>query len=383
MLVLSFILAAGSLSTLCIGAPLPKVALSVRNVPESTYSNTAPRDIVERSNTYKIYGGTGLVSNGWPAQSAWVANFETMFAAQSSVLSSSCAQWNVANNSPAEIAAIKSGILTVAAETGVDSRYILAILMQESNGCVRVPTTNWGVRNPGLMQDHDGAATCNEGGVQNPCPAATITQMIRDGAAGTPAGEGLKQTIARSGATDVSKYYKAARLYNSGSIDASGNLGAGIATHCYASDIANRLTGWSTGPSGCSEGSIGGMTGTASTGGNDNTPTTPTTPVVVKPSPTVTKAATSTPKVSTTPKATPKPATPAPVKQVGDKTPKTQKAPGASASCKGWYNVASGDVCTVVQNKFGVSMANLMKWNSQLKSDCSNLWLGYSYCVSA
>jgi LysM repeat protein len=367
MLVLSFILAAGSLSSLCIGAPLPKVALSARNVPESTYADNAARDIVKRSNTYKVYGGNGLVSNGWPAQSAWVANFETMFAAQSSVLSSSCAQWNVANNSPTEIAAIKSSILTVAAETGVDSRFILAIMMQESNGCVRAPTTNWGVRNPGLMQDHDGAATCNEGGVQNPCPAATITQMIRDGAAGTPAGEGLKQTIARSGATDVSKYYKAARLYNSGSVDASGNLGMGIATHCYASDIANRLTGWSTGPSGCSEAGVGALTGTASTGGNGNTPTTPA-------SPTVTKAA-------TTPTA--KPATPAPVKQVGDKTPKTQKAPGASASCKGWYSVASGDVCSVVEKKLGVSMANLMKWNSQLKSDCSNLWLGYSYCVSA
>lgn len=39
-------------------------------------------------------------------------------------------------------------------------------------------------------------------------------------------------------------YLQAARIYNSGSIAPSGNLEDGIATHCYSSDIANRLTGW-------------------------------------------------------------------------------------------------------------------------------------------
>ena len=89
--------------------------------------------------------------------------------------------------------------------------------------------------------------------------------MIKDGATGTAAGDGLKQTLSESHATDVSmcvlrldpldlliceltnimsRYYKAARIYNSGSIAASGKLEDGIATHCYASDIANRLTGW-------------------------------------------------------------------------------------------------------------------------------------------
>lgn len=377
MLVLSFILAAGSLSTLVSGAPLPKFALSVRNAIESVAD--AAHHLVERSgDIYRVYGGSGAVSNGWPAQSAWVADFETMFNNNKVIMSSSCTQWSVPNNSPAEITAIHDGIKTVAGETGIDARYILAILMQESNGCVRVPTTNWGVRNPGLMQDHDGAATCNENGVQNPCPSNTITQMIRDGAAGTSAGEGLQQTIARSGATDVSKFYKAARLYNSGSIDGSGNLGAGIATHCYASDVANRLTGWVSAPHGCQEGSIGSNTGSANTGNNDNlpvTPTTPTTPPKVTPKPSA----------KPTPTPTPKPTTPKPMppKQVGDKTPTAQKAPGAIASCKGWYTVVNGDYCGKVGQQFGVSMSNLQKWNTQLKSDCSNLWLNYSYCVSA
>jgi len=50
--------------------------------------------------------------------------------------------------------------------------------------------------------------------------------------------------MSQAGSDDVSKYYKAARIYNSGSVASSGNLNDGIATHCYASDIANRLTGW-------------------------------------------------------------------------------------------------------------------------------------------
>src|SRR3712207_7146665 len=50
------------------------------------------------------------------------------------------------------------------------------------------------------------------------------------------------------------------RSYNSGRIDPSGNLAAGIATHCYASDIAARLLGWASDekhPSTCNEETIG------------------------------------------------------------------------------------------------------------------------------
>lgn len=46
------------------------------------------------------------------------------------------------------------------------------------------------------------------------------------------------------GPTDSRAFYMAARLYNSGEIDESLSLENGIATHCYSSDIANRLTGW-------------------------------------------------------------------------------------------------------------------------------------------
>ena len=85
-----------------------------------------------------------------------------------------------------------------------------------------------------------------------PCPAEIIEEMIREGAAGTNDGDGLVQCLNDSGAEDVSAYYKAARCYNSGAVAESGLLEEGGATHCYASDIANRLTGWAEAEPACS-----------------------------------------------------------------------------------------------------------------------------------
>lgn len=262
MFVLHLILAAGSLSTLISGAPVPSFLSGSVTQVTTTHLSEERRS----TSTYiTTFGGTGDVSDGWPSQDQWVSSFDTMFADNNAILTSSCTQWGVPNNSDQEISEMSSSIKSVAASTGVDARFIFAIIMQESNGCVRAPTTNYGVRNPGLMQDHDGAGTCNDATVQNPCPTSEITQMIQDGTAGTAAGDGLKQCLALSGATDVSMYYKAARIYNSGSIDSSKNLGAGIATHCYASDIANRLLGWSSGPSGCDANTVASLTTTSGT----------------------------------------------------------------------------------------------------------------------
>jgi hypothetical protein len=92
---------------------------------------------------------------------------------------------------------IKLAIEQVAAETGVDHRFILAVILQESAGCVRVPTTGGANPNPGLMQSHAGSNTCNNGNglITNPCPQATITGMVTDGVAGTTSGWGLADCI--------------------------------------------------------------------------------------------------------------------------------------------------------------------------------------------
>ncbi|KAI6816431.1 hypothetical protein KC340_g16051 [Hortaea werneckii] len=195
--------------------------------------------------TYTVYTGDGSTGAGWPSESDWT-NFDAMWTANLDYISISCEQFGVADNSDSESADLKSAIQDVASSTGVDARFILAVVMQESKGCVRAPTTAYSHANPGLMQSHEGEGSCNgaDGNVQNPCPQDEINQQIEDGTAGTSAGDGLKQLLGQTGASDVSKYYKAARMYNSGSVDPSGDLGKGVATHCYASDIANRLTGW-------------------------------------------------------------------------------------------------------------------------------------------
>ena len=224
-------------------------------LPTGTNGVTPIEDVQTVSDfgdTYKYYTGNGSPSAGWPALSQW-GTFAQLWAANAAIMPNTCGwnSWGAADTAN-EIANIKAAIMAEAKATGVDERFILAIVMQESEGCVRVPTTNNGVRNPGLMQSHNGSGTC--AGV-DPCPASEITQMIKDGTAGTSSGDGLKQTLSETAPTTgtgtVRNYYAAARKYNSGSVDYT-NLDDGLgSTACYASDVANRLTGWVLAASSC------------------------------------------------------------------------------------------------------------------------------------
>jgi LysM repeat protein len=127
---------------------------------------------------------------------------------------------------------IHEAIIQVASESSIDQRLILAVIMQESQGHVHIPTTDNGVRNPGLMQSHNGVEYSDSD------PRGSIFQMIRDGTEGTADGDGLVQLVRRYG-----NVYEALRAYNSGSVnelDLSDGLGA---TASYVSDCANRLLG--------------------------------------------------------------------------------------------------------------------------------------------
>ena len=217
-------------------------------------ANALPTTLEQRSvaDVYKGYTGNGSAAQGWPALSQW-GSFDELWNTNQNILQNSC-NWNGwgANNSPQEISDIKKAIQQVSGEAQVGPRFMLAIVLQESKGCVRAPTTNNGVRNPGLMQSHNGSGSC--AGV-NPCPWNSILQMIRDGTAGTSSGDGLKQTMAKTagatGAGSERNYFAAARMYNSGSVDYN-NLNNGLgSTPCYASDVANRLTGWTLAASQC------------------------------------------------------------------------------------------------------------------------------------
>ncbi|KAH8692284.1 hypothetical protein BGW36DRAFT_438298 [Talaromyces proteolyticus] len=208
------------------------------------------------TDAYTMYSGDGSAGSGWPDQSTWVS-YSDMFENNKPFMQAHCGNlgWGD-NDSDAEIQAIQDAIDTVATATFVDHRFILAVIMQESGGCVRAPTSVYSVSNPGLMQDHSGASTCNPGSSGSaqsisPCPDDQISGMISDGTAGTDAGDGLANCLNQATGTGSQAFYEAARIYNSGSVDPSGDLGAGVATHCYASDIANRLTGWVNAAHGC------------------------------------------------------------------------------------------------------------------------------------
>ncbi|EMF09876.1 uncharacterized protein SEPMUDRAFT_9925, partial [Sphaerulina musiva SO2202] len=140
------------------------------------------------------------------------------------------------HNSESEIEHIRNAIEIVSKDSGVDARVIVCVIVQESGGDVRVRTTNNGVRNPGLMQSHNGVEF-------NPSdPQGSILQMIRDGTqgvAGPDGGEGLQQCYE----AEEKNWYRAFRRYNSGSVNQKElNDGKG-ATEGYVRDVANRLMG--------------------------------------------------------------------------------------------------------------------------------------------
>ncbi len=196
---------------------------------------------------YTFYSGDG---SSWPAISSW-ESFDNMWQNNLAILGTNCQSlFGVAPNSADETQQIYNAIEAVAGKCYVDHRFILAIIMQETKGCVRAPTTNYGVRNPGLIQTHNGTGTCNDNGnIQNPCPATEIFLMVEDGAMGTIYGDGLTQSLNEATGSGAQANYQAARMYNSGSIPSNGDLGGCPgSTPCYSSDVANRLTGWVENP---------------------------------------------------------------------------------------------------------------------------------------
>ncbi|KAI1459302.1 carbohydrate-binding module family 50 protein [Annulohypoxylon moriforme] len=55
--------------------------------------------------------------------------------------------------------------------------------------------------------------------------------------------------------------------------------------------------------------------------------------------------------------------------------------PGLATNCKACYKVVEGDTCYAVANSKGISLANFLAWNPSINAACTNLQLGYNYCV--
>ncbi|KAJ5165060.1 uncharacterized protein N7500_006890 [Penicillium coprophilum] len=55
--------------------------------------------------------------------------------------------------------------------------------------------------------------------------------------------------------------------------------------------------------------------------------------------------------------------------------------PGMVANCDKFHMVVDGDQCGNIAQKYGISQSQFTKWNPQVGSGCSGLWLGYYVCV--
>ncbi|TVY37675.1 hypothetical protein LOCC1_G008023 [Lachnellula occidentalis] len=205
----------------------------------------------------KTFSGNG--GKGWPTIDQWLS-FEDLWAKNVKGMGTCYAAPGTKAQAPTtdnEKKDIKASIQEVAQKTGVDKRYILATILQESSGCVRAGTTlspgSVQVSNPGLMQDHNGSHNCHD--KPAPCPKDTITGMLMDGTNGTldvkGGGDGLKQTLATAEglgakAGSAQAAYWSSRIYNSGSYDGKKALEDPTlgATADYCDMMANRLIGW-------------------------------------------------------------------------------------------------------------------------------------------
>ncbi|KAG9192605.1 hypothetical protein G6011_11339 [Alternaria panax] len=313
---------------------------------------------------YVTFGGDGSMLAGWPKQKEWMS-FDDAWSANQNFIKGSCKHngWSD-NNSDAETQAIKDSIQTESHNSGVPKEFILAVMMQESKGCVRAPTSQSDAHSPGLMQGA-GTASCHPLGQvpTSPCPADEIRAMIHEGTAGEGLRTSLKESLdAFSTTRDDSKYYKAARRYNSGSQITNPNLGLS-ATACYASDIANRLIRPFS-ESSCDSNAVARLTKTESRESNNNNNSNQE--IDLDQHQTDNKQLVPAPKQGSN-------------VQGGNSGILDANITGATDGCTKYYVPGGGATCESAP----VAFAKLHQLNSKLKDDCSNLWAGYQYCIAA
>lgn len=62
-------------------------------------------------------------------------------------------------------------------------------------------------------------------------------------------------------------------------------------------------------------------------------------------------------------------------------TSPTPIQPGMVTDCNKFYLVGTGTSCATVASQEGVTVTEIVSWNSGVGSGCNDLWLGYYICV--
>jgi len=204
-------------------------------------------NVTKPADPSSFYSCSGPDMNAYPSKNEWLS-FKDMWEINSPEIQKK-------NNGADYGDAIKTAIQDVSKTSKVDSRLILAIIMQESTGGVNIPCTGGGGSDCGLMQFRGGAVFSKAD------PSGSIHQMISNAVFGANGKPGFLQYFA-GGATDLSwidqKYwgnpYAAAHIYNAGSISSTllnKQEGDNLNSKSYANDIASRLLGWNGQRPGC------------------------------------------------------------------------------------------------------------------------------------
>lgn len=54
---------------------------------------------------------------------------------------------------------------------------------------------------------------------------------------------------------------------------------------------------------------------------------------------------------------------------------------GLISNCDDCYKVVSGDSCSAIFDTNNITSAEFHAWNPAINADCTNLEIGYNYCV--
>lgn len=230
----------------------------------------------------RFIGDGGLIGGSdpdtyWPLKNLWIT-LDDMVAMNRKVMLESCAQYSVESNNDTDINNLRDMIMEVSHDKMVDATFILAIVLQESQGCVRRPnaTSKEGLSTLNGVLLGKGTAKC-EGLAA--CQRSTIREMLENGGSGVPESDLRSLVAAIEKNTDHNpqhslNYYRAAYVYSTAVANIPARFEDAIPRHCYVSDVANRLVGWvghnSTGY--CDDSGSSGATGsTSSTMSDSNT----------------------------------------------------------------------------------------------------------------
>lgn len=215
--------------------------------PLSSSSSSDSSNSTIPSDPTSFYHCAGPSISAYPPQDQWLS-WPDLWTINAPVITK-------ANGGDTYTTQIQSAVTSVAAQSKIDARLILAIIMQESSGNLNVPCSGPTNQDCGLMQIRGGSTYAS---------SKNITLMVEEGVFGTshpspgyldyfnadPSLSWIDFAAAGVGAGDP---YAAAHVYNVGGLSSSDLTQAPGwgGPNAYANDVVSRLMGWSGEQGGC------------------------------------------------------------------------------------------------------------------------------------